>query len=174
MTTIDTTAANPAPPNPDLTRVSGYAKAITYVVLTVAAVFVTVPASDFGSASVLLQAVIAAAGAVPVYLFTSNRAKTISAVVAAIAQGVFLLGADWATLLQVEPGQYIGIVLAALAAAGVWALPNKSAAPTPVKIEGAENGVVNITNLAVAPASPALSEAATTDPDTLEKPHDYL
>lgn len=114
-----------APPAPGVARnPANYATLIAYLAVTgLGALRLAIGPEDALTLPALLQVVVAIAGAVAVYRPASRTAKLIGAAVAAAVQLLIPLVASWADLATITLYDWLGVVFAGLAAAGVL-VPN--------------------------------------------------
>lgn len=115
-----------------LTAPSQAAKAILYILLTLAAVYQQ--AQGHITLPVILAMSVAALGAIPVYFVIGTRAKTIVAFALAVVQGLVIVVGTTLTghdLLHLSPTVWVGLVISGLAAIGIALVPNRPlAAPS--------------------------------------------
>lgn len=119
-----------APLPGDVTTPAGVAKLITYIGLAVAAILVTALADDQLSTVELLNAAIAAVGALLVYEVTNAHGlKTIATFALAGLQALVLVVTDVGNLGDVSIANWLAVVIAAFAGIGVAFVPNKVVTP---------------------------------------------
>jgi hypothetical protein len=119
------------------TTPSQVAKAILYIVLTVAAVYEQAHGSL--TLPVVLAMVVAALGVIPVYFAPGVVLKTVIAFALAIVQGLVIIVGNTLTfgdLSHLGATVWIGLIISAFAAIGIAVVPN-----TPLPVDGGDAGV---------------------------------
>jgi hypothetical protein len=109
-----------------VTSPSQVAKAITYIALTVAAVYVQ--SQGHITAPVVIAMSVAGLGAIPVYFAIGTVAKMLVGFGLAVLQGLVLtLGPTFTggDIAHVSPYVWVGLVISGLAAIGIAIVPNK-------------------------------------------------
>lgn len=117
------------------TTPAAIAKAIVYMLLGAAGALLPALADNIITPVETLQAVIIFIGLIPVYLFGSNLAKTVSVAVIAGLQVLVNLLAESGSWGDISASAWLTVGITAFAAIGVAVTPNKSAdRATPVTV----------------------------------------
>lgn len=114
------------------TKISQYAKSLTYIALAVAGVLVTALTDNVVTHAELINVAIIGVGAVGVYFIPnlpSGPARVAKTVVAFAAAGLVALNSLWTG--GVTTAEWLQIAIAAFAGVGVYIIPNEEVVVIP-------------------------------------------